>query len=291
MEKKYLQEHEKSQGSITTLNNVVKDLKEKMRKMEDEALDYESKIQEIQSQAEIGNVSRKDYEDLQSKYLTAQSECKTVKDELTKFKRQSNFTTTSNANLVRESDQKSQRIAQQQKEIEAAEARNATLELELEESMRKNEELLHQMVMAQEAKDDLLKITQNANVVTPVKKARKPSVVASFFERPKVMKKSAIGVPEKEGFLQRQSGKVMKKWKKEYFSLAGDTLYWFKDHNSEDVKGTFSLEDCTLSTQAEQTKKVYSFGITSPTSRKVILLANSQSDMDDWSKSLMKHSK
>ena len=38
---------------------------------------------------------------------------------------------------------------------------------------------------------------------------------------------SALGTPDKDGFLTKQGGAI-KTWKKRWFVLKGDTLYYFK---------------------------------------------------------------
>jgi len=114
------------------------------------------------------------------------------------------------------------------------------------------------------------------------------SFLESFSNKATLPKKSELPQPIKEGFLSKQAAGVMKKWKKRYFYLTEDTLFYFKDETTHEAKGAVPLIECAVSKGNEQTKKKHTFVLSSPSLKKeVFLLANSSEETEEWMKKIM----
>merc|ERR1711934_324308 len=65
---------------------------------------------------------------------------------------------------------------------------------------------------------------------------------------------SALGSPDKDGFLTKQGGSI-KTWKKRWFVLKGDTLYYFKTQKDPEQTGEIKLEKTTKCTNEGKKKR------------------------------------
>mmetsp|Transcript_16242 Transcript_16242/g.63331 ORF Transcript_16242/g.63331 Transcript_16242/m.63331 type:complete len:475 (-) Transcript_16242:205-1629(-) len=91
---------------------------------------------------------------------------------------------------------------------------------------------------------------------------------------------TALGKPDKDGFLTKQGGSI-KTWKKRWFVLKGDTMYYFKTPRDTEQTGEIKLES-TCSCQPEKAKgKKYYFSVSTP-SRTFQMFAESEETMKQW---------
>lgn len=91
---------------------------------------------------------------------------------------------------------------------------------------------------------------------------------------------TALGKPDKDGFLTKQGGSI-KTWKKRWFVLKGDTMYYFKTPRDTEQTGEIKL-DSACSCQPEKAKgKKYYFSVTTP-SRTFMMFAESEETMKQW---------
>merc|ERR1712137_1052070 len=91
---------------------------------------------------------------------------------------------------------------------------------------------------------------------------------------------SALGSPDKDGFLTKQGGSI-KTWKKRWFVLKGDTLYYFKTQKDPEQTGEIKLEKTTTCTnEAKKKGKVY-FAVNTP-NRKYLIHADTEESANQW---------
>merc|ERR1712137_473177 len=91
---------------------------------------------------------------------------------------------------------------------------------------------------------------------------------------------SALGSPDKDGFLTKQGGSI-KTWKKRWFVLKADTLYYFKTQKDPEQTGEIKLEKTTTCTNEGKKKgKVY-FAVNTP-NRKYMIHADTEESANQW---------
>lgn len=91
---------------------------------------------------------------------------------------------------------------------------------------------------------------------------------------------TALGKPGKDGFLTKQGGSI-KTWKKRWFVLKGDTIFYFKTPRDTEQTGEIKLEStCVCNPEKARGKKFY-FSVTTPT-RTFIMFAESEETMKQW---------
>lgn len=100
---------------------------------------------------------------------------------------------------------------------------------------------------------------------------------------------SALGTPDKDGFLTKQGGSI-KTWRKRWFVLKNDTLYYFKSQKDPEQTGEIKLEATTVC-QSEpgmknhkKTKRHY-FSIGTP-SRVFLIYTDSEEVTQQWVKKI-----
>jgi hypothetical protein len=106
----------------------------------------------------------------------------------------------------------------------------------------------------------------------------------------------AVGNAAKRGWLQKQGGRF-KNWKKRYFVLNSNTLYYYKREEDKEPKGAISLKNCIISfLDHDQTKnegktpEPFSVKIRSPF-RAYWLCGDNEKELMDWMVSLTNASK
>jgi len=93
--------------------------------------------------------------------------------------------------------------------------------------------------------------------------------------------------PEKEGELKKQ-GHVVKNWKKRWFRIQNDMLFYFKDKADERPVGVVPLRLCRVSA-AKLPGKPYTFELHAPKiSKDFLIQANSDTDATSWMKAIEK---
>lgn len=97
---------------------------------------------------------------------------------------------------------------------------------------------------------------------------------------------SALGTPDKDGFLTKQGGSI-KTWKKRWFVLKNDTVYYFKNQKDPEQTGEIKLEATTVcqSEPGLNKKKRYYFSIGTP-GRVFLMYSDSEETTQQWVKKL-----
>merc|ERR1712137_552271 len=91
---------------------------------------------------------------------------------------------------------------------------------------------------------------------------------------------SALGSPDKDGFLTKQGGSI-KTWKRRWFVLKGDTIYYFKTQKDPEQTGEIKLEKTTTcTTEGKKKGKVY-FAVNTP-NRKYMIHADTEESANQW---------
>lgn len=98
----------------------------------------------------------------------------------------------------------------------------------------------------------------------------------------KVVGVKDLSSPEREGWLTKQGG-AYKSWKKRWFVLKGDTLYYFKTKSDTAQTGEIKLaKDVTSREEKEKSKKgKFYFSVGTP-GRKYLIFADSEDSMKGW---------
>lgn len=95
-----------------------------------------------------------------------------------------------------------------------------------------------------------------------------------------VLLKSSLGVAEKEGYLNKQTTGLLKRWDKRWILLKEMNLYWFKDQESEETKGVLNLEG-GQAVVFNVEKRKYTFAIVVQ-SKKIVMQASSDGEVKEW---------
>jgi len=75
----------------------------------------------------------------------------------------------------------------------------------------------------------------------------------------------------------------VKNWKKRWFVLKDDVLYYFKGKEDNEAAGSISVENCSIQTANNKTGKKNSFEIlTQMKERNYYLYAETASEMEEW---------
>ncbi|NXL88496.1 RHG25 protein, partial [Alectura lathami] len=106
---------------------------------------------------------------------------------------------------------------------------------------------------------------------------------------------SALERPQKLGWLKKQRS-IVKNWQQRYFVLRGQQLYYYKDEDDVKPQGCLSLQGSTIkevtSNPEEGGKFIFEIipGVSGDQNRagqdSCVLMANSQSEMEEWIKSI-----
>jgi len=100
---------------------------------------------------------------------------------------------------------------------------------------------------------------------------------------------SAWNSPEKEGELCKQ-GHVVKNWKKRWFRVQKDMLFYFKDRSDDKPVGVVPLRLCHIS-EAPKVGKPFTFELSARKIGKTFYIqASSKTEADDWIRALEKGS-
>jgi len=93
---------------------------------------------------------------------------------------------------------------------------------------------------------------------------------------------ASLGNPTKAGFLTKQGGSI-KTWKKRWFVMKGDTLWYFKTQKDQDSTGFIKLDSsCSVSLQESKNKKnSYFFAVNTP-AREYVIYAETASAAKEW---------
>lgn len=95
--------------------------------------------------------------------------------------------------------------------------------------------------------------------------------------------------PDKEGELKKQ-GHVVKNWKKRWFRVQNDMLFYFKDRVEDKPVGVVPLRMCRVS-KTTKTGKPDSFELSAPKINKTFFIqANNKEEVDEWIRAIEKGS-
>eukprot|EP00698_Gefionella_okellyi_P005112 TRINITY_DN14693_c0_g1_i1.p1 TRINITY_DN14693_c0_g1~~TRINITY_DN14693_c0_g1_i1.p1 ORF type:complete len:441 (+),score=98.79 TRINITY_DN14693_c0_g1_i1:75-1397(+) len=89
------------------------------------------------------------------------------------------------------------------------------------------------------------------------------------------------GQSEKEGYLKKLGGKIIKTWQQRYFYLKDGMLYWAKTKDTEVIK-SLNLEHCTVANAEKSSGKKGAFSVSVPGVKPYFLCANTDVDMTEW---------
>lgn len=90
-----------------------------------------------------------------------------------------------------------------------------------------------------------------------------------------------LGTPDKQGYLTKQGG-LVRSWKKRWFILKNNYLYYFKSPNHlGDTKGAVSLEEVVAQRAQFPGKTDHGFTIRTP-DRLYNIYADSEQDANEW---------
>jgi len=93
--------------------------------------------------------------------------------------------------------------------------------------------------------------------------------------------------PNKEGELKKQ-GHLVKNWKKRWFRIQNDMLFYFKDRGDERPVGAVPLRMCRVA-ETTKTGKPFSFELSAPKINKVFYIqANNKPEVQEWIRALEK---
>jgi len=93
--------------------------------------------------------------------------------------------------------------------------------------------------------------------------------------------------PEKQGELTKQ-GHVVKNWKRRWFKVQDDMLFYFKERNDDRPIGVVPLQRCNVATN-DRTGKPYCFELTAPLISKTFLIqADNDNEMKTWMRAMDK---
>eukprot|EP00727_Mastigamoeba_balamuthi_P012042 m51a1_g7460 putative p21-activated protein kinase (489) ;mRNA; r:146844-149083 len=93
--------------------------------------------------------------------------------------------------------------------------------------------------------------------------------------------------PDKEGFLNKR-GHVVKNWKRRWFRLKRDTLFYFKEKTDPQPVGEIPLRNCELDVTTKLGKE-HCFMLNSRASQKVFFIqATTKQELDEWVASIQK---
>jgi len=197
-------------------------------------------------------------------------------------------------NLVKACEMGEEQIRGQSERLVDLEVQNHTLQ----GKMKHHEEILHllrsaypdldarleeQRVLLRDAAglNTIKQHSRGGRVVTPIRASKREY----FFGSPaKTLPKrnSIIGSHiQKEGFLVKQGG-VFKTWKRRFFILLPDVIYYYKDRSAQEALGAIPLAACEVLPASKELKKPHSFGVYHPTQRTYFLSCTSASEMSEW---------
>jgi len=92
--------------------------------------------------------------------------------------------------------------------------------------------------------------------------------------------------PDKQGFLTKQGG-LVKNWKRRWFVLKGDKIYYFKAQTDQDVTGVIELSSKSKVKKDEIKGKNNLFSV-STTNRVYFMYPDSLSDQEAWISEIQK---
>eukprot|EP00002_Diphylleia_rotans_P002582 TRINITY_DN11630_c0_g1_i2.p1 TRINITY_DN11630_c0_g1~~TRINITY_DN11630_c0_g1_i2.p1 ORF type:complete len:407 (-),score=70.73 TRINITY_DN11630_c0_g1_i2:356-1531(-) len=101
-----------------------------------------------------------------------------------------------------------------------------------------------------------------------------------------LMDPAALQNPEKEGYLLKQGGSI-KTWKKRWFILKGNYLFYFKEKGDANPKGIICLKEGSVETSSADIGKSHAFSIKTP-DRQYFMCATSGDDEREWVQVLSK---
>jgi hypothetical protein len=171
--------------------------------------------------------------------------------------------------------------------VNKAESLRCQLDESLIAYMQMEKRLKDQLSLLQDA-DRIAKKTGGGNIARPVQAGAGAAGMSPFrlFSTSGTSKQglpalSSLSNPDKAGYLTKQGGFV-RSWKKRWFVLKGDALYYFATPQSEETLGSVPLEGSFLQPADEHTRKKFSFGIFHPARRTFFLVADSKQEMQEW---------
>jgi hypothetical protein len=169
--------------------------------------------------------------------------------------------------------------------VSKAESLRCQLDESLIAYMQMEKRYKDQLSLLQDA-DRIAKKTGGGHIARPVQAGAAGAAMSPFRlfggpAKPVLPALSALSNPDKAGYLTKQGGFV-RSWKKRWFVLKGDSMYYFAGPQSEEPLGSIALEGSFLQAADEHTRKKFSFGIFHPARRTFFLVADTKQEMQEW---------
>jgi len=98
---------------------------------------------------------------------------------------------------------------------------------------------------------------------------------------------SHLGPAEKMGFLTKR-GHIVRNWKKRWFVLTDNKLYYFRSRQDDTHAGIVNLKNCAVHIIDNHPSKKFCFEIITPIGIPFIMSASNKQDMDEWIRSIKK---
>jgi len=99
-------------------------------------------------------------------------------------------------------------------------------------------------------------------------------------ESREVVSVASLGTPDKDGWLTKQGGSF-KSWKRRWFILKGDTLFYFKTQRDIEQKGHIKLDPNTTLEDEPNQKKKFFFAVATP-SRRYLIYSDTEEQKQQW---------
>ena len=98
-----------------------------------------------------------------------------------------------------------------------------------------------------------------------------------------------LTLASKSGYLQQQEGRLMKSWRKRWYVLNGNCLYYFESPTDQKPKGMIEMgSDCIVQSADEYVggDVLYTLGLFHPGGKIFFLQAESAADRTNWIEAL-----
>jgi len=235
--------------------------------------------------------AKRDLEAARKKLANINTHSRTDVEEMAKLRRAAADASARTAAQSKAAAARDERLREVEAQRQEALARAETIRCQLDESMIAYLEMESRykarLALLQDA-DRIARKTGGGHVARPVNSDTSGSTMSPFRglfgggARTALPTRASLSNADKEGWLVKQGTSFVKNWKKRWFVLKGDSLYYFDDKRSDTPNGSVPLEGCFIQGTDELTRKKFSFGLFHPERRTFFLVADSKQIMQEW---------